>query len=160
MNFKSSIKSIAAAALLAVSASSQAAFQDLGNITGQSLNLASTVGVGSFLDTYSFSIDSLSDLEAYVISFSSNRFGIDNLTCSLSGASVSFTSCDLNVLGLSSGEYDLTVSGIGKTAFSNYVGAIAVTAVPEPETFAMLLAGLGVMGAIARRRKQTAAAFA
>ncbi|NBW50906.1 MAG: PEP-CTERM sorting domain-containing protein [Betaproteobacteria bacterium] len=28
-----------------------------------------------------------------------------------------------------------------------------VTAVPEPETYAMLLAGLGVMGMIARRRK-------
>jgi len=31
-----------------------------------------------------------------------------------------------------------------------------VSAVPEPETYAMLLAGLGVMGAIARRRKQAA----
>jgi hypothetical protein len=32
-----------------------------------------------------------------------------------------------------------------------------VTAVPEPETYAMLLAGLGLMGAIARRRKDKAA---
>lgn len=31
---------------------------------------------------------------------------------------------------------------------------ISVTAVPEPETYAMLLAGLGVMATIARRRKQ------
>jgi hypothetical protein len=31
-----------------------------------------------------------------------------------------------------------------------------VTAVPEPETYAMLLAGLGVIGFMARRRKQTA----
>lgn len=30
----------------------------------------------------------------------------------------------------------------------------AVAAVPEPETYAMLLAGLGLMGAIARRRRQ------
>ena len=30
---------------------------------------------------------------------------------------------------------------------------ISVTSVPEPETYAMLLAGLGVMGAVARRRK-------
>lgn len=36
-----------------------------------------------------------------------------------------------------------------------YIGLdnVSVTAVPEPETYAMLLAGLGVMGAVARRRK-------
>lgn len=33
---------------------------------------------------------------------------------------------------------------------------ISVTAVPEPETYAMLLAGLGLMGAVARRRRQAA----
>jgi hypothetical protein len=32
---------------------------------------------------------------------------------------------------------------------------VTVTAVPEPETYAMLLAGLGLMGAVARRRKNT-----
>lgn len=31
---------------------------------------------------------------------------------------------------------------------------LTITAVPEPETYAMLLAGLGFVGAIARRRKQ------
>ena len=34
-----------------------------------------------------------------------------------------------------------------------HASAAHVTAVPEPETYAMLLAGLGVMGAVARRRK-------
>ena len=32
-----------------------------------------------------------------------------------------------------------------------YAGAMAA-AVPEPETYAMLLAGLGLMGAVVRRR--------
>jgi len=34
------------------------------------------------------------------------------------------------------------------------VGALHVTAVPEPETYAMLLAGLGAIGAMVRRRKR------
>ena len=31
---------------------------------------------------------------------------------------------------------------------------LVITSVPEPETYAMLLAGLGLMGAVVRRRKQ------
>lgn len=33
-----------------------------------------------------------------------------------------------------------------------YSGAIAAAPIPEPETYAMLLAGLGLMGAVVRRR--------
>lgn len=35
-------------------------------------------------------------------------------------------------------------------AYADYVGAV-----PEPETYAMMLAGLGVLGAVGRRRKTT-----
>ena len=35
--------------------------------------------------------------------------------------------------------------------------AVSVTAVPEPETYAMLLAGLGLVGAVSRRRRAPAA---
>ena len=38
---------------------------------------------------------------------------------------------------------------------SLYNGSITVAAVPEPESYAMLLAGLGVMGAIAVRRNKS-----
>jgi|GEM_PF-629502 len=38
-----------------------------------------------------------------------------------------------------------------------FTGTLPVAAVPEPETYAMLLGGLGLMGFIARRRKQAAA---
>lgn len=56
-----------------------------------------------------------------------------------------------------------TTSGMQKTfAVGTYVHAMAVrtgdvlASVPEPETYAMLLMGLGVIGGIARRRKQKA----
>ena len=42
--------------------------------------------------------------------------------------------------------------------FESYDGSATLTqsivAVPEPETYAMLLAGLGLVGAVARRRRQ------
>jgi len=40
------------------------------------------------------------------------------------------------------------------TASTNFT----VNAIPEPETYAMMLAGLGLMGFVARRRKQKVAA--
>jgi hypothetical protein len=39
-----------------------------------------------------------------------------------------------------------------------YLGTMSVTAVPEPESYAMLIAGLGLVASIVRRRKQKAAA--
>lgn len=42
------------------------------------------------------------------------------------------------------------VAGVSEFRIDN----ISVSAVPEPETYAMLLAGLALMGSIARRRKQ------
>jgi hypothetical protein len=39
------------------------------------------------------------------------------------------------------------------TSWSDTYASWSVTAVPEPETYAMMLAGLGLIGTIARRRK-------
>jgi len=70
---------------------------------------------------------------------------------------------DARASGTALGTY--TVMNDGGTAFplrawidfdsaSPTFGQFNVAAVPEPETFAMLLAGLGLMGAIAARRRQ------
>jgi hypothetical protein len=51
-----------------------------------------------------------------------------------------------------SGASFITVTGLSNgSAGAIYSGAMAA-AIPEPETYAMLLAGLGLMGAVVRRR--------
>ena len=69
----------------------------------------------------------------------------------------SVTKVEFNWTGLTS----VTFESSGGTPHPGLSGAgvhfamdnLSVNAVPEPETYAMLLAGLGVMGAVARRRK-------
>jgi len=52
------------------------------------------------------------------------------------------------------GELALHVQGIGDNGDSAWY--VATSPVPEPETYAMLLAGLGLIGFMARRRKELA----
>ncbi|EHR70135.1 PEP-CTERM putative exosortase interaction domain-containing protein [Burkholderiales bacterium JOSHI_001] len=51
--------------------------------------------------------------------------------------------------------FTLTLAGSATTpALANYAGTLSVVPVPEPETYAMLLAGLGAMGFMLRRRSK------
>ena len=65
-----------------------------------------------------------------------------------------------NVQNFSSGHsYSLTISGDTKTPGNKsftLTSNSSITPVPEPESYAMLLAGLGLIGTIARRRRSKA----
>ena len=67
----------------------------------------------------------------------------DSIT-GLDSLNVSFSGVDYSEL-----KGDLTIDSLG--------GHLEITtAVPEPETYAMLLAGLGLLGFLAHRRKSSA----
>lgn len=103
-----------------------------------------------FIDSYTFVLS-----EAATISYSVTEpsFGpalnIDFLNSGLFNASKNAVSGVL-----SSGTYTLLVNGFSSGAAGGlYNLSFAVAAVPEPETNAMMLLGLGLMGVVAYRRK-------
>jgi len=70
---------------------------------------------------------------------------------------ISATNTDVFFTTKSFGNWLTNPANASNSAQFNYVFATSVTPVPEADTSAMLLMGAGVMGFMARRRKQAAA---
>ena len=91
-----------------------------------------------------------------------NQFGVDPLDgIGKHGGTTTVTGLTFNLLaGVNNFNFAYTAPGLangnGQSLADEGWGikSAMVTAVPEPETYAMMLAGLGLMGTIARRRKQ------
>lgn len=139
------LKLLAAAALLAV--------------TGAQAQTTSVVGfspsAGFYQSTYSFSLAGLSDL-AGDIDFLGGTLGVSVTLFGSSGSVFDADAADgFSFSGLSSGSYQLAFTAFG-TSGGAFGGSYTVSpsAIPELESYAMLLAGLGVVGFIAARRRQ------
>jgi hypothetical protein len=173
MQLKTVSKVAAACALLWGTAfNAQAATYNLGTLsTGAPLSFnAAVTSAGPFSDIFTFTLPA-----AVSSGFSLLNFPVSGLFNTVLTSATLFSNADGNLFngddsmvktgtatssGISftngasaAGTYYLNVTGISTGPQGGlYNGAISVAAVPEPETYAMLLAGLGVMGFIARRR--------
>ncbi len=107
---------------------------------------------GSFANAYTFSVGEPSSVIG-----DTNSSGVTWFGALLQSPGI-YTALDTNpddgfsFTGLSAGAYSLTFLGSGKGGYGGYY-TVSSTAVPEPESVAMVLAGLGVLGAAALRRR-------
>ena len=153
-------------------AHSQASFESATLSTTASTSLTAS-------DIYKFSVANLGNagstgLDSATVSCTGNCDAFDFVSSSFSSLATGLTSTDFGQVSLkangAAGSYQANYSlnfadqaNIGASAsrlgsslllsVSGDVAAAAVTPVPEPETYALMLAGLGALGFVARRRK-------
>ncbi|WP_296509966.1 FxDxF family PEP-CTERM protein [Rhodoferax sp.] len=153
---------IAASAMTAQAASTTATFNE--------------VSSGAFTESFVVTPDAANTMVVRVTGMASQ---FSALSFSLWDGSTSVVSATASVVGgnyiaLFSDVKNTTISLVGGKAYTlkvtgvstpapNSLGTVSafngtVTAVPEPESYAMLLAGLGLMGVVAKRRSRSTAA--
>ena len=176
METKLPLKMLGAAVVIATANMAHAASTDWGTVTPGTTFTPSFSGqhLGDFADTYSFSLltsgsgtlkrsitVTLDEDMAHKSGFAGLSYGLyTSLTHSLVASTYDVLSKTYLYSGLAAGGYYLKVSGSGwadsGVEAPRYNGIASITAaVPEPQAYAMFLAGLGIVGTVIRRRSRS-----
>jgi hypothetical protein len=115
---------------------------------------------GAFSDIFTFSLTTASNTISSAVGLGGSGFDITNGTLSLfNAANVQLatttwgtSSGSVTFNGAAAGSYYWKVTGTEGELGGAYLYAANTAPVPEPETYVMLLAGLGMIGFIGRRR--------
>ena len=160
------IKLFTAAALAAASVSAFAVGPGaLGTIDNTPIAISNIVSAGIFQDVYSFTLVDPGSLSGNAVAVNFGGYNILGLTVTLQDSSFALVGTDntpntgFTFAGLAAGTYALNVLGFATGSQGGFYagGMIAETApVPEPETYALMLAGLGVLSFVASRRRSRA----
>ncbi len=165
MNHISPMRTVLAAAVLSLStlAASAADFSFSGSITASQVPaLEGTTFAGSFsLDLPGLDFTGYVPLTAFSLSFGGQTYSLGSADASVSFEGGQFSAFQyLTTAGGASLELytgfpsalEGTLTHIGANNLVSE-GSFQISAVPEPESYALMLGGLGLVGWMARRRK-------
>jgi hypothetical protein len=124
---------------------------DLDGSVGQAGVLSNTLSLTAGT-TYTATFDIAGNQRNYGDDVVDITFGSSTLSSSFS-SNAAWTTYSLSFTPSVSGDYALTFHNLGGDNQGAVLDNVSIQAVPEPETYAMMVAGLGLMGVVARRRK-------